>query len=190
MLIVTSITVIGTSTNEECLFHVIDQSQEKKDGCIWIESGAYQEFQPDKAYNTKLTKVDVVSCCGYEDSMPLTLSINYPLDTVLTSTTLPASKIHSAKCDWVTFDIPDIELIPPNKYYIVLTFEPVSDYLWGGAWRDPYPQGNSSLYDDWDWCFRTYAEKTQSRSINNFFEKHLFLFKLIEFIFHRLEIQI
>jgi hypothetical protein len=122
--------------------------------------------------------------------MPLTLSINYPLDTVLTSKTLPASKIHVAKCDWVTFDFPDIELTPPNKYYIVLMFEPVSDYLWGGAWGNPYPEGNSSLYPDWDWCFRTYAERTRSRSINNLFESHPFLLKIIELLFQRLGSQI
>ena len=116
------------------------------------------------------------------NSPDITLSIEKPLGTSLSSKTLPVSAINSGTCDWVTFDIPDINLIVGATYYIVISYPPGGEYGWCGAWGNPYASGVSDVDPDWDYTFRTIVEKARPRIVNifiNFLENHPNLFPML-----------
>ena len=81
---------------------------------------------------------------------------------------------------WITFDVPDIDVIPGETYYIVLTPDPNADggeehYLsWGFSWDDSYADGSAywQYEGSWnqgvpshrtaDYTFKTYGIKDDS----------------------------
>jgi len=115
----------------------------------------WQEFVPTMVRHTRI-EVKIVQ--WYGGSEDLKLSIERPLGTILRYKELPVNDI-PGYCDWVSFDIQDIDLVPGQNYYIKLTAPLGSEYGWGSSPRDPYPQGDSSKGSGtgWDWCFRTYC---------------------------------
>ena len=115
----------------------------------------WQEFVPTMVRHTRI-EVKIVQWYGGSDD--LKLSIERPLGTILRYKELPVNDI-PGYCDWVSFDIQDIDLVPGQSYYIKLTAPLGSEYGWGSSPRDPYPQGDSSKGSGtgWDWCFRTYC---------------------------------
>jgi len=141
---------------------VLDQSQERDDECKWF-SDAWQEFLP---VGKKLLHVEVKIKQGYEGSPDLILSIEKPLGTPLVSLNMKATDIPDI-CDWVTFDIDDIEMTPGDTYCIHLKCAPGGEYAWCGANGDPYPAGDSDLGAQWDWCFKTYVDKSKSKAIHD-----------------------
>jgi hypothetical protein len=141
----------------------IDQSQERDDGPVSIKNMEWQEFVP---VVKKLLRVEVKIKAGAGEITPLRLSIEQPLGTILSSKELPASEIPTAP-DWVSFNVQDITLIPGQIYYIKLSTSFNANYLWCGASNNPYPNGNSSKGVNWDWCFRTYADKSKSSIMDN-----------------------
>lgn len=140
---------IGSSLGE-----ILDQHQDWSDGCLLIDNNEWQEFIPAQ---DNLVRVEVKVVQWYLESPDLKLTIEQPLGTVLTQKKLPATSLPST-CDWASFDVPDIVLVPDNSYYIKLTAPQGSEYGWGFAWNDLYPQGESSQPPG-DWCFKTYAEE-------------------------------
>jgi hypothetical protein len=136
------------------LGEVIDQHQDWSDDCVYFEQ-EWQEFVPTL---DKLTRVGVKIAQWYSGSPDLIMTIEKPLGTVLTTKSMPATSIPSPNCDWVSFNVPDITLIPGGSYFIKLTAPLGSEYGWGIAYNNLYPQGTSSQYPG-DWCFRTYGEE-------------------------------
>jgi hypothetical protein len=67
-------------------------------------------------------------------------------------------------CDWVVFDIDDINLVPGDTYYIHLKHDAGAEYAWAGANGDLYPAGDSDIGAQWDWCFRTYVDKSHDNT--------------------------
>jgi hypothetical protein len=144
---------------------VLDQRQESDPDCIQIFYPEWQQFKPTKE---KLVRVEVKisqTCPGCPD---LNMEIQKPLGTVLTSTSVPATSIPSGSCncDWVSFDIPDINVIPGEVYHIVLYYIGGAEYYWCGSYDNPYPRGRSSVHPDFDYCFRTFAEMSTNNPPN------------------------
>jgi len=164
LLIVTAIVPVATSVNicrsYELLQGVIDQSQEERYSDEDVNEHAWQEFVPT---GKNLLNVEVKIRLGFLWPPDLFLSIEKPLGTVLTSTSLPSQNIPWERSDWVTFDFPDIPLVRGEKYYIVLSHEPGGTYKWSGAWGDLYSQGESSKDPQWDWCFRTIVDRSKEK---------------------------
>ncbi len=150
--------MIGVAGRTFDLFSGKDQDQHYDDDCVYISDFEWQEFVPR---NAKHARIEVKVVQWYGGSPDLKLSIEKPLGTVLTFKELPVSEIPSESGDWVSFDVPDVYLIPGEKYYITLTAPLGSEYGWcyGGPdiiGRDRYPQGNSSGGSGHDWCFKTF----------------------------------
>ena len=144
-----------TSDDKTDIFgEILDQHQEYSDECYYIDDFEWQEFVPTL---DNLVRVEVKIAQWNENSLDLQLSIEKPLGNILTSLAIPASSIPGT-CNWVSFDVPDIDLTIGESYYIKLTAPQGSEYGWGIAWNDLYPQGDSSQPPG-DWCFRTYAEE-------------------------------
>lgn len=169
LLIATAIPAVGMidtgidpQTLSETLQGVLDQSQERDDECKWFDD-AWQEFVP---VGEKLLHVEVKIKQGYESSPDLILSIEKPLGTQLVTLNMKATDIPDT-CDWVMFDIDDIEMTPGDPYYIHLKYDPGGEYAWCGANGDPYPAGDSDLGAQWDWCFKTYVDKAKPIAIHN-----------------------
>jgi hypothetical protein len=141
----------------------IDQSQERDEGAVSIRNMEWQEFVP---VVKKLLRVEVKIKIGDGETTSIRLSIEQPLGTILSSTELPASEIPTTP-DWVSFDMQDITLKPGEIYYIKLSTSSNALYYWCGASNNPYPNGVSSKGANWDWCFRTYADKSKSMFIDN-----------------------
>ncbi len=153
---------ISPQTLSETLQGVLDQSQERDDECIWFDD-AWQEFVP---VGKNLLHVEVKIKQGYEDSPDLIMYIEDSLGSPLVSLNMQATDIPDV-CDWVVFDIDDVELVPGDTYKIHLKYDPGGEYAWCGANGDPYPAGDSDIGAQWDWCFRTYVDKAKPKAIHN-----------------------
>jgi len=141
----------------------IDQSQETDNGPVSIRNIEWQEFVP---VVKKLLRVEVKIKVGSGETTPIRLSIEQPLGTILSATELPASEIPTTP-DWVSFDVQDITLNSGQIYYIKLSTSSNALYYWCGASNNPYTNGVSSKGANWDWCFRTYADKSKTTFIDN-----------------------
>jgi hypothetical protein len=132
-----------------------------------------QSFMPSL---TTLTKVEV-QIWGSDFSGPIKISIRDDLNgDDLTSTSVNRS-IVEYNCGWVHVDIPDIDVIPDKKYYIVATtfngtygwnniysFEGIDYYHRGNAWEYHNPNygliwTSIGVAPDYyvDFAFRTYS---------------------------------
>lgn len=141
----------------------IDQNQEIDDGFRVIRSSEWQQFVP---VVKKLIRIEVKLKAVVGETSSIKLSIEQPLGTSLTSIELSPSSIPTTG-DWVSFDIQDITLTLGERYYIVLSTSPNSNYYWYGSSSNPYSNGISSVGSGWDWCFRTYVDTHKSVFINN-----------------------
>ena len=124
----------GKTQNKTTIIEELDQYQEKDDECYYITT-EWQEFKPTK---TNHVRVEVKIVQWYGGSPDLRLSIEKPLGTTLTFTDVPVTSIPSGTADWVSFDIPDYDLVPGQKYYLVLTAPLGSEYGWCGGAPNPY----------------------------------------------------
>jgi hypothetical protein len=181
LLIATALPAVGITNNKtqhEMLQGVLDQSQERSDECIWFQD-AWQEFVP---VGKQLLHVEVKIKQGYESSPDLIMYIEDSSGSPLVSLDKQATDIPDV-CDWVDFDIDDVELVPGDTYKIHLKFDPGGEYAWCGANGNPYPAGDSDIGAQWDWCFRTYVDKSKSVNINTLFlrflENHPHMFPIL-----------
>lgn len=89
-----------------------------------------------------------------------------PNGTDLTKVTVPESSIVIG--EWLSFDLPDIAVIPGNTYYIVMDNEgAVSYYGWSvQRYYDSYPAGTSCTGGVEDWTFATYTPAVPSISVS------------------------
>jgi hypothetical protein len=162
-MIIVSPQSTSISIKKSLLAEKIDQSQEKDDSFRVIKSTDWQQFIP---VVKKLTRVEVKIKASAGETTSIKLSIEQPLGTILGSLELSPSSIPTT-ADWVSFNIQDITLALGEKYYIVLSTSPNSNYYWYGSGSNPYTNGISSGGSGWDWCFRTYVDKSKSIFINN-----------------------
>ena len=143
--------------NNNILGEQLDQSQETYDETVWLAPGTlyWQQFQPTL---DSIIQVELMAMQGYAGSPDLELDIqNRPGDS-LCHMEIPASELPST-LSWVSFDVPDVELLPGQTYYITVLCQAGSEYALGGAWLNPYPFGDSNIGSGWDWCFRTYGQE-------------------------------
>jgi len=156
LLIAAAVLPVANSLKSRTILNlgeVLDQHSEWSDDCIYISDFEWQEFIPTMVTHTRI-EVKIVQ--WYGGSPDLKLTIEKPLGTVLTSKEMPASLIPSGTCDWVSFDIPDVNLAPGDNYFIKLTAPTGSEYGWGFSANGLYPNGTSSIWPA-DWCFRTFC---------------------------------
>jgi hypothetical protein len=156
LLIVTAFLPLVNSLNITTisnLVEVLDQKSEWSDDCQYISGSEWQEFIPTMVTHTR---VEVKIVQWFSGSPDLKLTIEKPLGTVLTDKEIPASLIPSGTCDWVSFDFPDVDLVPGDNYFIKLTAPLGSEYGWGFSANGLYPPGTSSIWPA-DWCFRTFC---------------------------------
>jgi len=142
---------------------VIDQEQPDASEFDFLENGKihYQQFINQ---GKTIEEIEVHIGHYYAGSEPMTLSIQKPLGTTLTSKTLTTVDIPDHIENWCKFDLPDTPLTRGDLYYIVIEFDIGSEYAWSGAHGDPYPSGVSSHPDaDWDYAFRTIVDKSKSK---------------------------
>ncbi len=184
LLIATALPAVGITNNKtqpETVVGVYDQVQERSDECKWFQD-AWQEFVP---VGKKLLHVEVKIKQGYEGSPDLFMYIEDSSGGILVSLSKQATDIPDV-CDWVVFDIDDIELVPGDTYKIRLKYDLGGEYAWCGANGDPYPAGDSDLGGQWDWCFRTYVDKSKPVNINTLFlrflENHPHIFPILRYI--------
>jgi|GEM_PF-4733038 len=148
---------LETYQNNTTLGEQLDQSQETYDETVWLNAGTlyWQQFEPTL---DTITRVELLAMQGYAGSPDLELDIqNRPGDS-LCHMEIAASELPST-LSWTSFDVPDVELLPGETYYITVFCQAGSEYALGGAWLDPYPLGDSNIGSGWDWCFRTYGEE-------------------------------
>jgi hypothetical protein len=167
---------------------IVDQKQETEDECVFIPNYAWQQFKPN---GNKLIKVDVKIAQWFGGSPDIKMTIEKPLGTQHAAASLPASSVPSGACDWVSFDTyPDISLTPGETYHIVLSYDPGGEYGWAGAWGDPYTSGISDRDVKWDWCFRTYVEKSRPKTINSNIKDFSILYEIFQNLINRFPVLI
>jgi len=139
-----------------------------------------------------LEEVELHFGCWYSGSYDVTLSIVETLaGPALTTVTYPASAFPLDVQTWFTFDVPDVKLKQGKIYYLVIKFDPGSEYGWSGDVGNPYPLGTSSNTNpDWDYAFRTIVNKPIPKAINSpllkFLENHPNLFPILQLLLQRL----
>lgn len=188
MLLIVTATTIASSKNSGTLVtmmpSVIDQQQPNTPEIHWLEAGV-DHWQQFKNRGKTIEKIDLHIGCYYAGSQPLTLEIRETLTgTPITQLTVNAAVLPLNVQGWFTFDVPDARLVLNKVYYIVVTFEPGSEYAWSGSHNNPYPNGSSSHPDsDWDYAFKTIVDKSKSGGVNSvfsyLFEKYPSLFPLL-----------
>jgi len=158
---------------------VVDQEQLLTPELDWLDGGV-KNWQQFKNNGHTIEEVHVHIGHYFAGSYPMTLSIQKPLGTVLTSETLTTADIPDHVQDWVIFNIPDEPLTLGEIYYIVIEFDIGSEYAWSGSHNDPYPEGKSSHTDqDWDYAFKTIVDK-KPRSINHAIENLPMIFQMFQ----------
>jgi hypothetical protein len=172
-----------------CHGEIVDQEQPYTDEVHGLRPRPDDNWQQFSNKGNMIKKVHLHVGCYYGGSAPITLSIENPLGTPLTQVTYQATDLPDNTQAWFTFDVPDVNLVANQKYFIVLRFDPGSEYAWSGAHNDPYPQGASSHPDkDWDYAFKTIVDKSKPRAINtpflnlleNFIQSHPNMFPLLQ----------
>jgi hypothetical protein len=158
------------------------ESQPNCDECKFVENYAYQEFVP-KA--NKLIGIELSLAHHFWGSPDLEITIEKPLNNVLSSAILDVSEVPEEYCDWIEIDLePNIILDENEKYYIVVQYESGGEYSWCGAYGNPYSAGESNIDPDWDWTFRTIVVKSKPILIKNpffqFLQCHPNLFPLLQ----------
>ena len=152
----------------EKLQSVKDQFQEFSDECAWLSSGTaeWQEFinQGNKIMSVELY---MYNSAPHEDGF-VKLSIEKPLGTELTKKVISCKDIAPGYSDiWFSFDVdPDVNLVKGDKYYIVFYYDGPCELCWHGAYNNRYPNGGSSKGGDWDFCFRTFVDKSKAKTID------------------------
>lgn len=131
----------------------------------WISSeGAWQEFKPRAE---KLTSVSllITQGCTSCDMLWLNITWNGYLLTYMTKNAyeFPDFNEEPWTWKWVDFDIDDIDVIPGEIYRIELNLGGSGEYAWAGYANPaqfsegPYPYGESSVSQFWDFCFITWG---------------------------------
>jgi len=136
-----------------------DQYQENSAVCEHVDTYwiSWQEFVPT-VHSLSRVEVKINRYVNYPNQYPITMTIEAPLGSVLTSKTLQWNAVPElpwGQTVWISFDVPDIALTPGQSYYIVLNSTPLA-YLWSAANWDAYPPGRSNFDYPWDWTFRTF----------------------------------
>ena len=179
----------------------LDQKQTNQEGqgliilpTQWLAQGFKPSVEKLAAVQLYIFKHDNPPA-GIEIIVSIRDSINGS-DLVLTS--VSADQVEDYK--WVTFNFPEITVIPEETYYIVCRSDGGSGtdvYCWFYGSNNPYDRGDAWVsldegetwgkivnYNNPDFCFKTYSKNTRFRTfeMNNLFliflEKHPHIFPI------------
>ena len=191
LIVATALPVVGITNVKETLkvvepaqLLVLDQAQEHSDECAWLSYGVseWQEFL-NRGNQIMSVELYMYNSAPHEDGY-VRLSIEKPLGTILTKKELSCDDIAPGYADiWFSFDVdPDVKLGKGQKYYIVLYYEGPCELCWHGCHDDLYPDGDSSKGGGWDYCFRTYVDKSKSMNtpLFSFFQQYPILYQLFQ----------
>jgi hypothetical protein len=169
-----------TNNESELLFFdngddLLDQSQEEYNSNKHIY-GNFSQAQSFTPSLTTLTRVELLMCQRRNPTEVLHFYILGEFDgTTYVHITKSVDEFPEdyENIDWVEFDFPDVNVIPGEKYYIVLLSSTPSggfwppQYSWGESTENLYPNGESYFWDvneevwvideSYDFCFRTYG---------------------------------
>jgi len=194
LLITTAISAVGIrnkKVNSNDKYPVIyqplggglDQQQTKQEGqgmlilpSQWLAQGFKPSVEKLAAVQLYIFKHDNPPA-GIEIIVSIRDSMNGS-DLVLTS--VSADQVEDYK--WVTFNFPEITVIPEETYYIVCRSDGGSAtdvYCWFFGGNNPYDRGDAWVsvdegknwtkivnYDNPDFCFKTYSKNTKSKTID------------------------
>jgi hypothetical protein len=178
MMLTIIATIIGPSTSSteyKLSPGVVDQEQQNNSQLHWLEGGV-PHWQQFVNRGNNIEEIELYFGCYYLGSYDVTLSIEKMVGgPALTSVTYPASYFPDNQQDWVTFNLPDVALDKNAMYYMVIRFDPGSEYAWSGDTGNPYTQGQSSRsgMPDWDYAFKTIVDKSKPKTINTIFQNLL-----------------
>ena len=111
---------------------VVDQKQLSTTQIHWLEGGV-PHWQQFVNMGNIIEKVELYFGCWYSGSYDVTLSIEKTVGGVaLTSVTYPATAFPPDMQSWFVFDFPDVALDRNAMYYMVIRFQPGSEYAWNG----------------------------------------------------------
>ena len=144
--------------------------QQTQDGYAFTIFGsrwAAQSFVPTRV---NLSRVDLLLSCKNVPPSPLTISLRQFLNgNDLVSFSLPASEV-SSTAEWISCDIPDINVTPGVTYFLVLhtvNGDNNAHYKWHFGSNTPYTDGTLlfsssngaswTQYSYYDFCFKTYG---------------------------------
>ena len=216
LLIATAIPAVGTMNENEISTNNpretlqppgwgLDQKQTNQDGAGFYIVPSQWLAQGFKPTMEKLTAVQLY--IFKHDNPPagieITVSIRDSLNgSDLTITSENADQIEDYK--WVTFDFPDITVIPENKYYIVCRSDggaAPDNYCWLYGNDNPYDRGDVWVsndegliwgklvsgpnYQDPDLCFKTFTKKSKDKAFDintlflRFLENHPYMFPIL-----------
>lgn len=197
LLIATALTAVGTNEKKPlkplpAAPQVLDQHQQHSDDCYYLSSGVaeWQEFL-NRGNQIMYIELFMYNSAAHEAGF-VRVSIEKPLGTILTKKILSCDDIVPGEQDiWFKFDVdPDVNLVKGQKYYIVFYYDGPCELCWHGAYKNKYPDGVSSRGDDWDFCFRTYVDKSTARIANtpflNWMQNHPNMFPILQLFLQRL----
>jgi hypothetical protein len=145
---------------------MIDQQQPNNGQIDWLQGGI-PNFQTFYNRGETLEEVELHFGCWYSGSYDVKLSIRETLTgSSLTDVIYPTSAFPPDVQTWFTFNVPDVQLVQGKIYFIVVEFDPGSEYAWSGDVGNPYPPGVSSHSDpNWDYAFRTIVDKSKPKTL-------------------------
>ena len=150
--------MIGVGGRTFSMYSGEDQKQNYAENYTNISNYEWQEFV---TRNMLLARVEVRIKKWSETPQNIKLSIEKPLGNELAFKEISSDIISSESFDWVSFDLPNLDLIISENYFINISCELDNTISWAYGKINPigierYPQGNSSLGEGLDWCFKTF----------------------------------
>ena len=150
----------------------MDQDQQIINGTKFLTQREWQEFIPQGRQHLY---IEVHIGCFNPGSSPLGLSIEQPKGHSQYSTVKSAVDIPDGYTDWTRFYV-NVKLTPNEPAYIALSPSSGSEYAWSYGTGNPYPDGISSFGEDYDFCFRTFVDRSKKIDGFSFFEKYPLLY--------------
>jgi hypothetical protein len=144
----------------------------------WNNGEFAQSFIPS---TSTLTKIDLFMFRRGDPDL-ITISVRKDLNGEDITFVEKSADVVPGGFDWVEFDIPDIEVVSGDVYFIVWNpeaFDGDNTFYWGFDINNPYISGfawfgpnweklDIDEYPDPDFCFKTYYAKPKIRSISDF----------------------
>ena len=156
---------------------IIDQQQPgPRNYGFWFEKDVirWQEFTPTM---TVLDKIEL-NITRWGDPGDVIVEIcdqqgNALYSQVVQKENIPRHKAYDYTSNWISIDIPEISLNINTPYLIRVNSSEVSStvenrYFWDGVTNSEYTRGISSVENSWqdyDFCFKTYATPEPATSI-------------------------
>ena len=169
ILSVVIVCVVILSSTSTSYASIIDQQQPgPRNYGFWFEKDIvrWQEFTPEMSV---LDKIEL-NIIRWGDPGDIIIEICEQNENVLYSqivreTNIPRHNAYDYTSDWISIDIPEIDLSINTPYLLKVNSTEASltvddRYFWSGVTNSEYTRGISSVesaWQDYDFCFKTYA---------------------------------